>query len=67
MEALTDKLATEARKVIEEVESMGGMAKAVSEGLPKKRIEECAAMRQARIDSADETIVGTSDNSRKIL
>ena len=37
---------------------MGGMAKAVGEGIPKKRIEECAAMRQARIDSSEEVIVG---------
>lgn len=38
-------------QIVEEIESMGGMAKAVGEGLPKLRIEECAARRQARIDS----------------
>ena len=43
---------------IQEVESLGGMAKAIATGLPKMRIEECAARRQADIDSGRETIVG---------
>jgi methylmalonyl-CoA mutase len=47
-----------ALQVINEVEALGGMAKAVTEGLPKRKIEECSAQRQARIDSADEVIVG---------
>ncbi|KAI2809783.1 hypothetical protein BLOT_000935 [Blomia tropicalis] len=60
METLTDELYNEALKLIEEVESVGGMAKAVAEGLPKMRIEECAAQKQARIDSGEEVIVGVN-------
>jgi methylmalonyl-CoA mutase len=60
MESLTDMLEQNARKIIDEVESMGGMSKAVSEGMPKRRIEESAAKRQARIDSGEETIVGVN-------
>uniref|UniRef100_T1J3J2 methylmalonyl-CoA mutase n=1 Tax=Strigamia maritima TaxID=126957 RepID=T1J3J2_STRMM len=60
MEALTDEMYNEAKKVIDEVESMGGMVKAVASGMPKLRIEECAARRQARIDSAQEVIVGVN-------
>jgi methylmalonyl-CoA mutase len=45
---------------IEEVEAMGGMAKAIEEGLPKLRIEEAAAKTQARIDSGVQTIVGVN-------
>jgi methylmalonyl-CoA mutase len=51
MEALTNDLYEEAMKVIDEVEAMGGMAKAVASGMPKLKIEESAAKRQARIDS----------------
>ena len=51
MENLTKELYDEASKIIEEVESMGGMAKAVESGMPKLKIEESAARRQARIDS----------------
>ncbi len=58
MEALTDQMYDEALKVIEEIESMGGMAKAVAEGIPKLKIEECAAKKQARIDSGKDVIVG---------
>nr|KAF6341679.1 methylmalonyl-CoA mutase [Myotis myotis] len=47
-------------QLINEIEEMGGMAKAVAEGLPKLRIEECAARRQARIDSGSEVIVGVN-------
>jgi methylmalonyl-CoA mutase len=45
---------------IEEIESLGGMARAIETGLPKMRIEEAAARRQARIDSGRETIVGVN-------
>lgn len=51
MESLTNELFETASEIIEEVESMGGMAKAVASGMPKLRIEESAAKRQARIDS----------------
>jgi methylmalonyl-CoA mutase len=60
MESLTHSLAREARKVIDEVEAMGGMAKAIAAGIPKLRIEECSAIRQARIDSAQDLIVGVN-------
>lgn len=60
MESLTDELYNEAMAIIEEVEEMGGMAKAVAEGLPKMRIEECAAQKQAHIDSGEEVIVGVN-------
>ncbi|CAB3985968.1 Methylmalonyl- mutase, mitochondrial [Paramuricea clavata] len=60
MECLTDDLYEAAEKIIEEVEELGGMAKAVAEGMPKLKIEECAARRQARIDSGSETIVGVN-------
>jgi methylmalonyl-CoA mutase len=60
VESLTNELATEARKLIDEVEEMGGMTKAVEAGMPKMRIEEAAARRQARIDRGEETIVGVN-------
>ncbi|MFP4281899.1 MAG: methylmalonyl-CoA mutase [Opitutales bacterium] len=58
VEALTHALMHKAWAHIEEVEELGGMAKAIETGLPKMRIEEAAARRQARIDSGAETIVG---------
>ncbi len=58
VEVLTDALAKRAWEHIQEIESLGGMAKALETGLPKMRIEEAAARRQAHIDSAKETIVG---------
>ena len=58
VETLTDELTRRAWAHIEEVESLGGMAKALETGLPKMRIEEAAARRQAHIDSRQETIVG---------
>ncbi|MEZ6030588.1 MAG: methylmalonyl-CoA mutase [Hyphomonadaceae bacterium] len=58
VERLTQDLAARAWAHIEEVEAMGGMAKAIEEGLPKLRIEEAAAKTQARIDSGVQTIVG---------
>ncbi|XP_074847480.1 methylmalonyl-CoA mutase, mitochondrial [Carettochelys insculpta] len=60
MESLTNDLCEAALKLINEIEEMGGMAKAVAEGIPKLRIEECAARRQARIDSGSEVIVGVN-------
>ena len=60
VEALTQSLADEAWELIEEVEQLGGMTKAVESGMPKLRIEEAAARRQARVDRGDETIVGVN-------
>ncbi|PHP67279.1 methylmalonyl-CoA mutase [Zhengella mangrovi] len=60
VEALTKDLADEAWALIEEVEAMGGMTKAVEAGLPKMRIEEAAARRQARIDQGEDVIVGVN-------
>jgi methylmalonyl-CoA mutase len=60
VEYLTDRLARRAWELIEEVEELGGMAKAIESGLPKMRIEEAAAKKQARIDSGKETIVGVN-------
>jgi methylmalonyl-CoA mutase len=60
VESLTHELAVEARKLIDEVEEMGGMTKAVETGMPKMRIEESAVKRQARIDRGEETIVGVN-------
>lgn len=58
VEYLTNQIIRRAWGHIQEVEALGGMAKAISTGLPKMRIEECAARRQADIDSGKETIVG---------
>jgi methylmalonyl-CoA mutase len=60
VENLTAQLVDEAWALIEEVEEMGGMTKAVASGMPKLRIEEAAATRQARIDRGDEVIVGVN-------
>ncbi|MFY9211506.1 MAG: methylmalonyl-CoA mutase [Aestuariivita sp.] len=60
VETLTHQLAEEAWKLIEEVEEMGGMTKAVASGMPKLRIEETAATRQAMIDRGHEVIVGVN-------
>lgn len=60
MESLTAALAEEARKVIAEVEALGGMARAIESGMPKLRIEECAARRQARVDRRDDVVVGVN-------
>merc|ERR1712166_337251 len=60
MESLTNQLAKEAMELIDEVEEMGGMGKAVASGMPKLRIEEAATRKQARIDSGIDTIVGTN-------
>jgi methylmalonyl-CoA mutase len=60
VESLTHELMHRAWHLIEEIESLGGMTKAIETGLPKMRIEEAAARRQARIDSGRETIVGVN-------
>lgn len=60
VEYLTDQLAQRAWSLIQEVEKMGGMAKAIEAGLPKLRIEEAAAKKQARIDSGRDIIVGVN-------
>jgi methylmalonyl-CoA mutase len=60
VESLTNSLAVEARKLIAEVEALGGMTKAVASGMPKLRIEEAAARRQAAIDRGEEVIVGVN-------
>jgi methylmalonyl-CoA mutase len=60
VEKLTSDLAEAAWKLIEEVDDMGGMTKAVASGLPKLRIEETAARRQADIDRGDQVIVGVN-------
>src|SRR5208337_5482125 len=60
VESLTHELAHKAWKLIQEVESLGGMSKALETGVPKLRIEEAAARKQARIDSGKDTIVGVN-------
>lgn len=60
MESLTTDLCNRARTLLEEVESCGGMIEAIQKGIPKRRIEEAAAAKQARIDSREETIVGVN-------
>jgi methylmalonyl-CoA mutase len=60
VESLTHSLAAEARKLMAEVEELGGMTRAVESGMPKARIEEAAARRQARIDRGDEIVVGVN-------
>ena len=60
VENLTHELVTEARRMIDEVEEMGGMTRAVESGMPKMRIEEASALRQARIDRGEEVIVGVN-------
>jgi methylmalonyl-CoA mutase len=60
VEYLTHQLAERARMHIEEVEALGGMAKAIETGVPKMRIEEAAARKQARIDSTQDIIVGVN-------
>jgi methylmalonyl-CoA mutase len=60
LESLTDGIIREAGKIIDEVEEMGGMAKAIESGMPKLRIEESAARRQAQIDQGKDVIVGVN-------
>ena len=60
VESLTNEIAQNAWKLIEEVEELGGMTKAIESGIPKLRIEEAAARKQARIDSNQDIIVGVN-------
>ena len=60
IESLTNELVNQAWELIQEVEELGGMAKAIETGIPKMRIEEAAAKKQARIDSNQEIIVGVN-------
>jgi methylmalonyl-CoA mutase len=60
MEKLTNELAERAWEIIEEVDQLGGMVKAVESGMAKLRIEQCAAEKQARIDRAEDVIVGVN-------
>jgi len=61
VEELTSGLIEDAWKLIQEVEQLGGMSKAIESGLPKMRIEEAAAKKQARIDSGEDVIVGVNN------
>jgi methylmalonyl-CoA mutase len=61
VEKLTHEIAESAWKLIEEVEALGGMAKAIEQGIPKLRIEEAAARKQAKIDSGKEILVGVNE------
>lgn len=60
LESLTNSIITHAQKIIDEVEQLGGMAKAIESGMPKMRIEESAARKQARIDQGLDVIVGVN-------
>lgn len=60
LESLTEQLATKAWELMEEVEKLGGMTKAIESGIPKMRIEQAAAAKQARIDSGRDVIVGVN-------
>jgi methylmalonyl-CoA mutase len=66
VESLTASVAAEARALINEVEELGGMTKAIEAGMPKLRIEEAAARRQARIDRGEEVIVGVNKYKSEI-
>ena len=57
---LSASFSHKALEIIEEVEAMGGMAKAVESGMPKHRIEECAARKQARLDAGTDVVVGVN-------
>jgi methylmalonyl-CoA mutase len=60
IESLTNSIVEEAQKIIDEIEELGGMAKAIESGMPKLRIEESAARKQARIDQGKDVIVGVN-------
>ncbi len=60
IESLTASIIREAKKIMDEIENLGGMARAIETGMPKLRIEESAARRQARIDQGKDTIVGVN-------
>ncbi|MEQ8228821.1 MAG: methylmalonyl-CoA mutase [Rhodospirillales bacterium] len=65
VESLTASLAQAARELIGQVEDLGGMTKAVEEGMPKRVIEEAAARKQARVDRGEEVVVGVNKYERK--
>ena len=65
LESLTGSMIDETRKLIEEVEDLGGMTKAIQAGVPKLRIEESAAIRQARVDKKEDVIVGVNAYQNK--
>ncbi len=65
VEQLTDEIAREAWELIKEVEDLGGMTKAIEAGIPKLRIEEAAAKKQARLDSGQEVLVGVNKHVLK--
>ena len=65
VESLTESLVTHARDLIQEVEQLGGMTAAVESGMPKLRIEEASARRQARVDRGEDTIVGVNRYRRE--
>ena len=60
VESLTSSIVEESQKLINEIDELGGMVKAIEMGIPKMRIEESSAKRQARVDSNEETIVGVN-------
>jgi len=60
LESLTSSMVNEVQKILDEVESMGGMVRAIENGMPKRRIEESSARRQARIDQGKEIILGVN-------
>ncbi len=60
LEQLTEEIANKAWELIQEVDDLGGMTKAIEKGIPKMRIEEAAAIKQAKIDSAQDVIVGVN-------
>jgi methylmalonyl-CoA mutase len=60
VESLTKSIVDEAQKIIDEIEELGGMAKAIESGMPKMRIEESAARKQARIDQGNDVIIGVN-------
>jgi len=65
IESLTDEIAQKAWELIQEIEALGGMTKAIEAGIPKMRIEQAAAKKQARIDSGTDLIVGVNTNQLK--
>ena len=65
VERLTEDIANAAWKLIEEVEELGGMTKAIEKGIPKMRIEEAAAKKQAKIDSGQDSIIGVNKYTLK--
>ncbi|MCP5088795.1 MAG: methylmalonyl-CoA mutase [Rhodobacteraceae bacterium] len=64
IESLTNQMVLDARRIIQEVDGLGGMTKAVATGMPKLRIEEAAARRQAAVDRVDEVVVGVNKFQR---